>query len=93
MQSGMCEAEREKLENSLIGPMAHAECPLEFGQDLHGNANVIDGWLLPVIEPQRIHDLSNAIATDARDFSMGQEDNCLRPSDLRFVLLANVETI
>lgn len=93
MQSGMCEAEREKLENTLIGSMAHAECPFEFGQDLHGNANVIDGWLLPVIETQRIHDSLNAIATDTREFSMGQDDNCLRPSDLRCVSLTNVETI
>ena len=92
MQSGMCEAEREKLENTLIGSMAHAECPLEFGQDLHGNVNVIDGWLLPIIETQRIHDSLNAIATDARDFSMGQ-DNYIKPFDLRRVSSVNVEAI
>jgi len=93
MQSGMCEAEREKLENTLIGPMAHAECLLEFGQDLHGNANVIDGWLLPVIEKQRIHDSLDSIASDTRDFSMGPVDNCISPSDLRCVPSTDVETI
>ena len=90
MQSGMCEAEREKLENTLIGSMAHADCALEFGQDVHGNTNFIDGWLLPVIETQRIHDSLNAIATDSRDFSMGQ-DNCIRSSDLRYVSFVDVE--
>jgi len=92
MQSGMCEAEREKLENTLISSMAHVECLLEYGQDLHGNANVIDGWILPVIEKQRIHDSSDSIASDTRDFSLGQGDNCIRPSDLRCVPSADVET-
>ena len=93
MQSGMCEAEREKLENTLISSMTHAECLLEFGQDIHGNANVIDGWLLPVIEKQRIHDSSESIASDTRDFSMGQGDDCIRPSDLRCVSSVDVEAI
>ena len=92
MQSGMCEAEREKLENILIGSMAHTECLLEIGQDLHGNPNVVDGWLLPVIEKQRIHDLLDSIASDTRDFSMGQGDNYIRPSDLRCVPSPDVET-
>jgi hypothetical protein len=92
MQSGMCEAVREKLENTLVGSMAHTECLLEFGQDLHGNANVIDGWLLPVVEKQRIHDSLNSIASDTNDFTMGQGDNCLRPSDLRCVPPADVKT-
>jgi midasin len=69
MQSGMSEAEREKLENALIGSIAHAECPLEFGIN-HGTVSIIDGWLLPVIEAQRIHDWRNAIAADAQDSSM-----------------------
>lgn len=88
MQSGMSEAEREKLENALIGSMAHKECPLEFGLNLHGQVNVIDGWLLPVIETQRIHDSRNAIATDTRDFFMSQGDISINPSDLRHVLWA-----
>ncbi len=88
----MCEAEREKLENTLIGSMARAECPLEFGQDLHGNAKVIDGWLLPVIEKQRIHDSLNSIATDTKDFSTGQADSYIRPFDLRCVSSVNVES-
>ena len=89
----MCEAEREKLEDTLIGSMAHAECLLEFGQDHHGNANVIDGWLLPIIEKQRIHDSLHSIASDTRDFSMGQGGNCIMPSDLRCVPSPDVETI
>ena len=88
MQSGMSEAEREKLENTLIGSKAHIECPLESGLNLHGQVNVIDGWLLPVIETQRIHDSRNAIATDTRNFFMGQGDISIKPFDLRHVLLS-----
>ncbi|KAI0304299.1 hypothetical protein B0F90DRAFT_1235453 [Multifurca ochricompacta] len=82
LQSGMSEAEREKLENTLLGSMADAECPLEFGIDVHGCPNIIDGWLLPVIEKQRIHDARSAIATDTRDLSMGREDKAMQPFDL-----------
>jgi midasin len=88
MQSGMSEAEREKLENNLIGSMAHVECPLVFETNLHERVNVIDGWLLPVIEALRIHDSRNAIAADTRDFSMGQGDISIKPSELRHVLLS-----
>jgi midasin len=93
MQSGMGEAEREKLENTLIGTRANAECPLEYGLDLHGRVHIIDGWLLPVIETQRIHDLRNAIATNTRDFSTWQEDSHIRPSDLRRVPIVHVDAL
>jgi midasin len=93
LQSGMSEAEREKLENALIGSMAHAECPLEFGIDVHGRVNTIDGWLLSVIETQRIHDARNAIAIDPRDFSMGQGGDFIQLSDLRHVPLADFDLI
>jgi hypothetical protein len=88
----MSEAEREKLENTIIGSMTHVECPLEFGLDLHGGVHIIDGWLLPIIETQRIHDSRNSIATDTRDFSTGQGDISIKPSDLRYVPLANIDT-
>jgi len=93
MQTGMCEAEREKLENTFIGSKVNAECPLEYGLDLHGRVHVIDGWLLPVIETQRIHDLRNVIATNTRDFSTWQGDNHIRPIDLRRVPLAPVDAL
>ena len=88
LQSGMSELEREKLENTLVGPMATAECPLEFVDDC-GRIITIDGWLLPVIEMQRIYDARSAIATDARDFYMGQSDKSIQPFDLRCVLLVH----
>ena len=93
IQSGMSEIEREKLETAIIGSMVHVECPLEFGLDRHGRTNVIDGWLLPVIETQRIHDSRNAIAIDTRDFSMGQGDVSIKPSNLRCVISTNIDTV
>jgi midasin len=91
MQSGMGEAEREKLENAFIGSIAHAECPLEFGMNLHGTVSIIDGWLLPVIEAQRIHDWRNAIAADAQDSSMEEVIDSIAPSDLRYISLADFD--
>jgi midasin len=89
----MSEAEREKLENALIGSMADAECPLEFGLDVQGRVNFIDGWLLPVIETQRIHDARNAIVADTLGFSMEQEGDSILLSDLRCVSPVNLDMI
>ncbi|KAI0270022.1 midasin [Gloeopeniophorella convolvens] len=72
LQSGMSEMEREQLENAVVGSMAEVNCPLEHGMDPQGRVNVIDGWLLPVIEAQRIHDARNAIATDTQEFPTSQ---------------------
>lgn len=93
LQSGMSEAERERLENALIGSMAHAECPLEFGLDVQGRANIIDGWLLPVIETQRIHDARNAIVADTVGFSMGEGGDSILLSDLRCFFPVNFDMI
>ena len=84
----MGELEREKLENTLVGSMAATECPLEFDVDDCGRVITIDGWLLPVIEMQRIYDARSAIAADTRDFSMGQNEKFIQPFDLRCVPLA-----
>ena len=89
LQSGMGELEREKLENTSVGSMAATECPLEFGVDDCGGVITIDGWLLPVIEMQRIYDARSAIAADTRAFSMGQNEKFIQPFDLRCVLLAH----
>ncbi|SRR6266404_349728 len=89
LQSGMGELEREKLENTLVGTMATAECPLEIKEDISGRVITIDGWLLPVVEMQRIYDARSAIAADTRDFSMGESEKFIQPFNLRCVLSAN----
>ncbi|KAH9179366.1 midasin [Lactarius sanguifluus] len=92
LQSGMSELEREKLENALVGSMATAECPLEFGADVCERVVTIDGWLLPVIEMQRIYDARSAIVVDTREFSMGQSDTFIQPSDLS-PLITNIHGV
>ncbi|KAI9443340.1 midasin [Lactarius indigo] len=92
LQSGMSELEREKLENSLVGSMATAECPLEFGIDVCERVITIDGWLLPVIEMQRIYDARCAIAADTWDFSMRQSGQFIEPSDLS-PLITNIHGV
>jgi midasin len=89
LQSGMSELEREKLENTLVGSMATTECPLEFQVDDCGRVITIDGWLLPVIEMQRIYDARSAIAADTQDFPMGQRNMLIQICDLRCVSLAH----
>lgn len=92
LQSGMSELEREKLENTVVGSMATTECPLEFEVDVCGRVITIDGWLLPIIEMQRIYDARSAIATDTREFSMGKGDTFIQSFDLRCVFVGIFQT-
>lgn len=60
MQSGMGEAEREVLERQVLQEEPFVlDCPLEYGRKLDGEKWVVDGWMLPVIERDRIQNWRN----------------------------------
>ncbi|KAK2459689.1 hypothetical protein APHAL10511_008334 [Amanita phalloides] len=60
IQSGMGEAERENLESEVLrGEPFGPDCPLEYGETLHGEKRVVDGWMLPVIERERVQTWRN----------------------------------
>jgi midasin len=84
-QSGMGEAEREKLEKQVLGELCGVDCQVGCGQDADGTMKELDGWLLPVLEIKRITDARNSLVTERQDYySMGEGDPCssLTPSDL-----------
>lgn len=92
LQSGMSEAQREKLEKDVLGEVCGADCEIDFGENVDGSAKVVDGWLLPVLEIQRITDARNALVTEPQDFYSFQEGErgpSLTPSDLRLDLFNN----
>ncbi|KAE9408912.1 P-loop containing nucleoside triphosphate hydrolase protein [Gymnopus androsaceus JB14] len=68
LQSGMLEAEREKWEKETLGELYSVECSLGYGYALDGSQNVVDGWLMPVIELERVRTARNAFVTEAHDF-------------------------
>ncbi|KAF8635894.1 hypothetical protein AX15_000074 [Amanita polypyramis BW_CC] len=62
VQSTMGEAERENLEREVLrGEPFEPECPLEYGKNLKGEECVVDGWMLPVIERERVQKWRNDI--------------------------------
>ncbi|PFH53375.1 hypothetical protein AMATHDRAFT_1433 [Amanita thiersii Skay4041] len=57
MQTCMGEAGREELEREVLGGKPfESECPLDYGRRLDGKSWVVDGWLLPVLEVERVRE-------------------------------------
>ncbi|KIL67963.1 hypothetical protein M378DRAFT_992686 [Amanita muscaria Koide BX008] len=61
MQSCMGEAERERFERQVFGEPFGPDCLLEYGTNLNGEKPLVDGWLLPVIERERISKWRNGV--------------------------------
>lgn len=60
VQSGMGEAEREILEREVLqGEPFVPDCLMEYGKNSFGETRTVDGWMLPVIEQDRIQDWRN----------------------------------
>src|ERR1700722_7957198 len=68
LQSGMGEAEKEKLETTVLGDRLNVDCGIEFGADVDRNATVVDGWVMPFIEATRVTCARNAIAHDPQNY-------------------------
>ena len=86
LQSGMSEAEREKLETEVLGPIWEVDCQLHYGEDVDGKTQKIDGWLLPALESKRVIDARNAIIQDHQEyyiFDEGEEPQTISIADLR----------
>ncbi|KAL1760476.1 hypothetical protein FB107DRAFT_202952 [Schizophyllum commune] len=74
LQSGMGEAERERIEKQIFGEVGGPDCPLEYGVDLQGNTVVTDGWLMPLRELQRVQNARNDMVAAPYDYFEGMED-------------------
>ena len=75
LQSGMGEAERERIEKQIFGEVGGPDCPLEYGVDEQGNNVVTDGWLMPLRELQRVQSARNDMVAAPYDYFEGMEDS------------------
>ncbi|KAK0187828.1 midasin nuclear AAA ATPase [Armillaria mellea] len=89
-QSGMCEAEHEKLQQEILGDACGVDCPLEYGHNIDGSVVEVDGWIMPVLEVKRIRDARNHIAVSVDDYF--SEEQTIPGSELS-PLVANIEGI
>jgi midasin len=81
----MGEAEREKMERQVLGEICGPDCLLDYGQNIDGSRKEVDGWIMPVIELERVRDMRNDMVTTQHDyFSIDEGDPCtpIDPSHL-----------
>ena len=80
----MSEAERQKLEVEVIGSEEMVDCPVYYGEQLNGQSQRVDGWILPVMEAKRVGEARTAIASDAESVYEGSVNRTIQPSDMRY---------
>ncbi|KAK1236049.1 AAA ATPase midasin, partial [Marasmius sp. AFHP31] len=68
LQAGMGELERDEWEKKLVGKDSEVDCPLDYGVDENGDKIETDGWLLPVLEYQRVREERNALVNEPQVF-------------------------
>ncbi|KAG6809125.1 hypothetical protein H0H93_016097, partial [Arthromyces matolae] len=79
MQSGMGEAEREVMEKQVLGEPYGVDCQMEYGTNLDGTRNEIDGWLMPVFELQRIKEMREKVASEEHDYFSADDEGLCAP--------------
>lgn len=83
----MGEAEREKIEQQVVGEACGIDCPLDYGQAIDGSPNDVDGWLVPVLEMRRVKDMRNGIIGNPQQFyhvDAGESLETIDPVELRY---------
>lgn len=86
LQAGTSEARREAIENEILGERGEEDCDIYYGEDVAGASQVGDGWVLPVLEAQRVQQYRDRLPQCDDYFSEDTvSDISLQASDLRFV--------
>lgn len=69
----MAEVERVQLERRVLGEPGVVECPLSYGSNIDGSRITVDGWLMSVLELERIHKTRNSVATGSDFHFLGDD--------------------
>lgn len=75
----MGEAQRNDIERDVLGEICGIECLLYYA-DVDNTPEYVDGWIMPVIEIQRIKDARMSIATSSQSYFANMAS--IQPSDL-----------
>ncbi|TCD70746.1 hypothetical protein EIP91_001775 [Steccherinum ochraceum] len=78
LQSGMGEAERVKAEKESIGEVSSVDCPLYFGEAVDGTPTMIDGWILPIVEAERVANTRQTL-TEPQNYYASSDDSSIEP--------------
>ncbi|TBU59248.1 midasin [Dichomitus squalens] len=78
LQAGMMEGERVKMEKEVLGEVSEIDCPIDFDTNLDGTARRVDGWIMPVLELERIAQGRDALL-EPQDFYNHEETDSSEP--------------
>ncbi|KAI0338876.1 P-loop containing nucleoside triphosphate hydrolase protein [Trametopsis cervina] len=94
LQSGMVEGERVKMENDAIGKMEEVECPISWDSDVYGNREVVDGWIIPIKETERVFQAQQALLLPQKYYMYEEGDSVepIHPAELS-PLIVNVHGV
>lgn len=87
LQSGMGEAERIKTEQEVLGEVADVDCPIHYGQNVNGDPVFLDGWLLPLVDAERVLNTRQALL-EPQNYYSSEDDSSIEPihpAELRLV--------
>jgi midasin len=87
LHTGMSEADREKLENEVVGSIEEIDIPIFYRYSVEGKLEATDGWILPITEIERVTAARDAIASEPQHYSYLPENQALDSSDLRLATL------
>ncbi|KAG9000235.1 hypothetical protein FRB93_012775 [Tulasnella sp. JGI-2019a] len=94
---GLSEQERDERELALLGPVAIADVPIQYGgvvsEDMVGiETKWIDGWLLPLMEVTRVADYRQALAKPISYFE-NTKDQAVAEGQVLSPRVANVSGV
>ncbi|THH30307.1 hypothetical protein EUX98_g3868, partial [Antrodiella citrinella] len=78
LQSGMGEGQRVQAEHEILGEAAHVDCPLHYGQNFDGTPVFLDGWLLPLVDAERVAKLRQSLL-DPQNYYSSEDDSSIEP--------------
>ncbi|KAG5644766.1 hypothetical protein DXG03_007674 [Asterophora parasitica] len=81
LQSGMGEAEREAMEKEVLGEPYGVDCQMEYGANGDGSRVEVDGWIMPVVELQRVKDTREKIAQEDHGY-FEEASSPIQPTEL-----------
>lgn len=88
LQARMIEAERVKLEKTVVGEAETVDCPVLYHVSPDGSRRALDGWILPVVERTRVVEARNTLLT-FQNYYKHSDDSTepIHPAELRYVVL------
>lgn len=86
----MGEAQRLTMEREVLGEPCEIDCQLNFGKNLAGEEQEVDGWIMPVLELKRVQKERNNVVTEELPYfsAEGEDLTSLEEGDLWCVCLS-----